>query len=81
MFVMLIFESFFFNLNHLPAEKNSINEHPYKRLALLILSGLRMLVKVEICLEQREVEFLPPTNICENLNFSTEIQIFANFAG
>ena len=34
--------------------------------------------KVEIILEQREVAFL---SICENLNFSTEIQIFANFAG
>ena len=32
--------------------------------------------KVEIFLEQGEVVFLSP-----NLNFSTEIQIFANFAG
>ena len=37
--------------------------------------------KVEIFLEQREVVFLSPSKICENLNFSTEIQIFANFAG
>ena len=37
--------------------------------------------KVEIFLEQREVAFLSPSKICENLNFSTEIQIFANFAG
>ena len=37
--------------------------------------------KVEIILEQREVAFLSPSKICENLNFSTEIQIFANFAG
>ena len=37
--------------------------------------------KVEKFLEQREVAFLSPSKICENLNFSTEIQIFANFAG
>ena len=37
--------------------------------------------KVEIFLEQREVAFLSPSQICKNLNFSTEIQIFANFAG
>ena len=37
--------------------------------------------KVEIILEQREVAFLSPSKICENLNFSREIQIFANFAG
>ena len=37
--------------------------------------------KVEIVLEQREVAFLSPSKICENLNFSTEIQIFANLAG
>ena len=36
--------------------------------------------KVEIFLEQREVALLSPRKICENLNFSTEIQIFANFA-
>ena len=38
-------------------------------------------VKVEIFLEQREVVFLSPSIICENLNFSTAIQIFASFAG
>ena len=38
-------------------------------------------VKVEIILEQRQVVFLSPSKICENLNFSREIQIFANFAG
>ena len=38
-------------------------------------------IKVEIFLEQREVAFLSPSKICKNLNFSTEIQIFANFAG
>ena len=37
--------------------------------------------KVEIFLEQREVAFLSPSKICEKLNLSTEIQIFANFAG
>ena len=37
--------------------------------------------KVEIFLEQREVAFLSPSKICKNLNFSIEIQIFANFAG
>ena len=34
--------------------------------------------KVEIILEQREVAFLSPSKICEILNFSREIQIFAN---
>jgi hypothetical protein len=37
--------------------------------------------KVEIFLEQREIAFLSPSKICENLNFSTEIHIFKNFAG
>ena len=37
--------------------------------------------KVEIVLEQSEVAFLSPSKICENLNFSREIQIFTNFAG
>ena len=40
-----------------------------------------LILKVEIFLEQREVAFLSPSKICENLNFSREIQIFANFAG
>ena len=41
-----------------------------------------LLVKlVEIFLEQREVAFLSPRKICENLNFSREVQIFANSAG
>ena len=31
--------------------------------------------KVEIFLEQREIAFLSPSKIFENLNFSTEIQI------
>ena len=34
--------------------------------------------KVEIFLEQREVAFLSPSKIFANLNFSREIQIFAN---
>ena len=38
-------------------------------------------IKVEMFLEQREVAFLSPSKICEDLNFSTEIQIFVNFAG
>ena len=38
-------------------------------------------IKVEIFLEQREVTFLSPRKIWENLNFSTEIEIFENFAG
>ena len=38
-------------------------------------------IKVEIFLEQREVAFLSPSKNCKNLNFSTEIQIFPNFAG
>jgi hypothetical protein len=38
-----------------------------------------MIDKVEIFLEQREVAFLSPSKICENLNFSTEIQIFATY--
>ena len=37
--------------------------------------------KVEIFLEQRQVAFLSPNKVCENFNFSREIQIFANFAG
>ena len=36
--------------------------------------------KVEIFLEQREVALLSPSKICENLNFSTEIQISANYS-
>ena len=40
-----------------------------------------MYSKVEIFLEQREVAFLSHSKICENLNFSNEIQNFANFAG
>jgi hypothetical protein len=30
--------------------------------------------KVEIFLEQTEIAFLSPSKICENFNFSTEIQ-------
>ena len=38
--------------------------------------------KVEIFLEQRERGcVLIPSKNCEGLNFFTEIQIFANFAG
>ena len=33
----------------------------------------QMAGKVEIFLEQREVAFLSPSKICENLNFSTKI--------
>ena len=32
-----------------------------------------LLDKVELLLEQREVAFLSPSKICENLNFTTEI--------
>ena len=53
--------------------------------ALKIAEGVALkvndFIKVEIFLEQREVAFLSPSKICENLNFSTEIQIFAHFAG
>ena len=45
------------------------------------VSSIPYLSKVELFLEKREVAFLSPSKICENLNFSTEIQIFANFAG
>ena len=41
---------------------------------------IHLYVKVEIFLEHREVAFLSPSKICKNLNFSTKIQIFANFA-
>ena len=41
----------------------------------------KILSTVEIFLEQREVAFLSPSKICKNVNFSTEIQIFANFVG
>ena len=37
--------------------------------------------KVEIFLEKKEAAFLSPSKICENLDFSTEIQFFTNFAG
>ena len=47
----------------------------------LELKGEFVIIKVEIFLEQREVAFLSPSKICENLNFSTEIQIFANIVG
>ena len=36
--------------------------------------------KVEIILEQREVSFLSPSKICKHLNFSRDIQSFANFS-
>ena len=39
----------------------------------------KWIFKVEIFLEQREVVFLSPSKICENSNFSTEIQICENF--
>ena len=46
---------------------------------------LTFIRKVEIFLEQREVAFLSPIKIWENLNFSgwtvEIIQIFGNFAG
>ena len=46
-----------------------------------VLSDQKILKgKVEIFLEQREIVFLSPSKIFENLNFSTEIQIFENFA-
>jgi hypothetical protein len=37
--------------------------------------------KVELFSEPRELAFLSPKDIYEKLNFSTEIQIFANIAG
>ena len=37
--------------------------------------------KVEIVLELKYVAFLSPGNICENLNFSREIQFFVNVFG
>jgi hypothetical protein len=43
------------------------------------MSRKSTLGKVEIFLEQREVAFFSASKICENLNFSTEIQILANF--
>ena len=48
-----------------------------------IISGVEFLIihRVEMILGQRLVAFLSPSKICENLNFSREIQIFANFAG
>ena len=33
------------------------------------------IVEVEMILEQRQIAFLSPSQICRNLNFSTEIQI------
>ena len=43
--------------------------------------GDHVSLKLEIVLEQREVAFLSRSKICKNLDFSTEIQIFANFSG
>ena len=43
------------------------------------VSSIPYLSKVELFLEQREVAFLSPNKIWENLNFSTEIQIFTNY--
>ena len=40
-----------------------------------MIQRLGRINKIEIFLEQREVAFLSPSKICENLNFSTEIQI------
>ena len=37
---------------------------------VLLISNM-MIDKVDIFLEQREVAFLSPSKVCENLNFST----------
>ena len=47
----------------------------------ITFQSLQVLSKVEMFLEQKKVAFLSPSKICQNSNFSTEIQIFANFAG
>ena len=53
--------------------------HNLKKLELI---RTRLYVgKEKIFLEQREVAFVSPSKIYENLNFCTEIHIFANFAG
>ena len=49
--------------------------------SLIKITVQGLLSKVEIFLEPREVAFLSPSKICQNSNFSNEIQIFANFAG
>ena len=54
---------------------NYFRANPY----IFFFKLLSLVVKVEIFLEQREVAFLSPGKICENLNFSTEIS--TNFAG
>ena len=45
------------------------------------VSVIGLLLKVEIFLEQREVAFLSPSKICENLNFSVEIQFLQILLG
>ena len=61
-----------------PKFKNEASDHLKNKNVAQVWPSI---VKVEIFLEQREVAFLSPSKICENLNFSTEIQIFGNFAG
>ena len=55
------------------------NIHMYLYLFKLEFSKLKC--KVEIFLEQREVAFLSPSKICENLNSSIEIRICENLDG
>ena len=62
-------------LDFVPSLKKEINLPTY------CPSHFLLTCKVEIISEPRYVAFLSPNKICENLNFSREIQIFANFAG
>ena len=39
--------------------------------SFIVGKAMAIIDKVEIFLEQREVAFLSPSKICENLNFST----------
>ena len=74
--VMAIFSSTYTIFRHSDLCYFCINNNLYKGHLLSNFGS-----KVEIFLEQSEVAFLSTSKICENLNFSTEIQIFANFAG
>ena len=60
---------------------DELRPQPIIRKRKKVLTYSLICTKVEIFLEQREVAFLSPSKIRENLNFSTEIQIFAIFAG
>jgi hypothetical protein len=57
--------------------RSNLVEISFKRTILIFHAfsqdnSKKNVAKVEIFLEQREVAFLSPSKICENLNFSTD---------